>query len=60
MQNEMADDFVDDESRKILKEVSKAVLLYCHSISLKGLRKTIRNLTIAGLLINLLAPEFYL
>jgi hypothetical protein len=39
MQNETVGAFVDDKSRKILKEVFEAVLLYCYSISLKGLRK---------------------
>jgi len=40
VQNEIADDFVDDKSIKIQKEVFEAVLLYYHSISLKGLKKT--------------------
>ena len=37
MQNEMTDDFVDDESRKILNEAFGVVLLYYHSIFLEGL-----------------------
>lgn len=51
-QNQMAEDFVDDESRKTWKEVLAAFHCNYHSTPLKGLRKIRTNLKIAGLLIK--------
>jgi hypothetical protein len=49
----MVDDFLNEDSRKMRKEVCAATLLHCCSTSLKGLRKITRNLKISVLLIEI-------
>jgi hypothetical protein len=53
----MTDYFVDDEPRKVPKEVFAAVCLYCHSTPLKELRKfyVVRTVKVKGKAIPLQA-----